>query len=93
MAPDLERLARTPWPIASLASSGIKALSSAFDRSWSRKACRLSHPDCRAIDARRQSALANHAAARQLSLRATDNSHPDCRASPIQIVALYRSLV
>ena len=28
MAPDLERLARTPWPIASLASSGISPLSS-----------------------------------------------------------------
>jgi hypothetical protein len=29
MAPVLERLARTPWPIASLASSGIKAFNSA----------------------------------------------------------------
>ena len=28
MAPDLERLARTPWPIASLASSGIRPFSS-----------------------------------------------------------------
>ena len=37
-APDLERLARTPWPIASLASSGIRALSSVFARSWSKKA-------------------------------------------------------
>ena len=26
MAPDFDRLARMPWPIASLASSGIKAL-------------------------------------------------------------------
>ena len=32
---------RTPWPIASLASSGIKALSSLFARSWSRKASRV----------------------------------------------------
>ena len=39
MAPDFERLARTPWPIASLASSGIKAFNSAFERSCSRKAC------------------------------------------------------
>ena len=38
MAPDFERLARTPWPIASLASSGIRPLSSAFALSWSRKA-------------------------------------------------------
>ena len=38
-APDFERLARMPWPIASLASSGIKALSSALARSCSRKAC------------------------------------------------------
>ena len=41
MAPDFERLARMPWPIASLASSGISAFSSAFERSWSRKACRV----------------------------------------------------
>ena len=40
-APDLERLARTPWPIASLASSGIKAFNSALDRSCSTKACRV----------------------------------------------------
>src|SRR5215471_4753879 len=30
-----------PWPIASLASSGISAFSSVFERSWSRKACRV----------------------------------------------------
>ena len=30
-----------PWPIASLASSGINVFSSAFERSWSRKACRV----------------------------------------------------
>ena len=41
MAPDFERLARMPWPIASLASSGIRAFSSALDRSCSRKACRV----------------------------------------------------
>jgi hypothetical protein len=40
-APDFERLARTPWPHTSLASSGIKALSSDFARSWSRKADRV----------------------------------------------------
>ena len=40
-APDFERLARTPWPMASLASSGISALSSALARSWSRKAGRV----------------------------------------------------
>ena len=40
-APDFERLARTPWPIASLASSGIRALSSVLARSWSRKARRV----------------------------------------------------
>ena len=39
MAPDFERLARTPWPIASLASSGIRPFSSALARSCSRKAC------------------------------------------------------
>ena len=37
-APDFERLARTPWPIASLASSGIRPLSSALALSCSRKA-------------------------------------------------------
>jgi hypothetical protein len=31
MAPDLERLARMPCPMASLASSGIRLLSSALD--------------------------------------------------------------
>ena len=36
MAPDFERLARTPCPIASLASSGISFFSSAFAASWSR---------------------------------------------------------
>jgi hypothetical protein len=40
-APDFERLAFTPCPIASLASSGIRALSSLFARSWSRKALRV----------------------------------------------------
>src|SRR6516165_5700784 len=38
MAPAFDRLARTPWPIASLASSGIRAFSSPLARSWSRKA-------------------------------------------------------
>src|SRR5208337_4418516 len=42
-APDFDRLARLPWPVASLASSGIRALSSAFARSWSRKAERVAH--------------------------------------------------
>ena len=41
MAPDLEHLARMPWPVASLASSGIKAFNSDLDRSWSRKASRV----------------------------------------------------
>src|SRR5215471_12512209 len=40
-APDFERLAFTPCPMASLASSGIKALSSLVARSWSRKALRV----------------------------------------------------
>src|SRR5215475_10117715 len=40
-APDLERLPRTPCPIASLTSSGIRALSSFFARSWSKKASRV----------------------------------------------------
>ena len=46
MAPDFERLARTPWPIASLASSGISPLSSALAFSCSRKAERVDaeHP-------------------------------------------------
>jgi hypothetical protein len=37
----LERFARTPWPNASLASSGISPLSSVFARSCSRKAGRV----------------------------------------------------
>ena len=41
MAPDFERLARMPWPIASLASSGIKPFNSVLDRSCSRNACRV----------------------------------------------------
>ena len=41
MAPDFERLARTPWPIASLASSGIRPLSSALACSCSRWADRV----------------------------------------------------
>ena len=41
MAPDFERLARTPWPIASLASSGTRPLSSAFACSCSRWAARV----------------------------------------------------
>jgi len=41
IAPDFERLARTPWPIASFASSGISAFNSALDCSCSRKACRV----------------------------------------------------
>jgi len=36
MAPHFERLARMPWPIASLASSGISAFSSALDLSCSK---------------------------------------------------------
>src|SRR5438132_7403068 len=40
-APAFERLAFTPWPMASLASSGIRALSSLLARSWSRKALRV----------------------------------------------------
>ena len=36
MAPDFERLALTPWPMACLASSGIRLLSSALACSWSR---------------------------------------------------------
>jgi hypothetical protein len=40
-APDFERFALTPCPMASLASSGIKALSSVLARSWSRKALRV----------------------------------------------------
>src|SRR6266487_856141 len=40
-APDFERLAFTPCPMASLASSGIKALSSLLARSWSRNALRV----------------------------------------------------
>jgi hypothetical protein len=41
IAPDFDRLARTPWPIASLASSGIKPFNSVFTRSWSKKAGRV----------------------------------------------------
>ena len=41
MAPDLERLARMPCPMASLASSGIRLLSSALAFSCCRKAGRL----------------------------------------------------
>ena len=41
MAPDFERLARTPWPMASLASSGIRLLSSALACSCSRCADRV----------------------------------------------------
>jgi hypothetical protein len=37
-APDFERLARIPWPNASLASSGISPLSSVLARSCYRKA-------------------------------------------------------
>jgi hypothetical protein len=40
-APDFERLARTPWPVASFASSGMSALSSALARSCSRNAERV----------------------------------------------------
>jgi hypothetical protein len=39
LAPDFECLARTPWPIASLASSGIKDSSSGLNRSCARNAC------------------------------------------------------
>jgi hypothetical protein len=35
MAPDFDRLARSPWPEASLTSSGTSAFSSALARSWS----------------------------------------------------------
>ena len=38
MAPDLERLARTPWPIACCASSGTRPFNSALARSCSRNA-------------------------------------------------------
>ena len=41
MAPDFERLARMPWPMASLASSGIRLLSSALACSCSRWADRV----------------------------------------------------
>lgn len=41
MAPDLDRLARMPCPIASLASSGINFFSSAFAASCSAKADRV----------------------------------------------------
>ena len=41
MAPDFERLARTPCPIASLASSGMSPLSSALAFSCCRKAVRV----------------------------------------------------
>ena len=41
MAPDFERLARTPWPIACLASSGTRLLSSALACSCSRCADRV----------------------------------------------------
>src|SRR5262245_8191949 len=42
-APAFERLARMPWPNASLASSGMRPLSSALAFSWSRKAVRAEH--------------------------------------------------
>jgi hypothetical protein len=38
MAPDLERLARTPWPMVCWASSGMRLLSSPLARSCARKA-------------------------------------------------------
>src|SRR5450830_1439770 len=41
IAPDLERLTLMPWPKASLASSGIRILSSILARSCSRKAVRV----------------------------------------------------
>ena len=41
MAPDFERLARMPWPIACCASSGTKLLSSALAFSCSRCASRV----------------------------------------------------
>ena len=41
MAPDFERRARTPWPTASLASSGISFFNSDFAASWSRLAARV----------------------------------------------------
>ena len=41
MAPDFERLARTPCPLASLASSGMSPLSSALAFSCCRKAVRV----------------------------------------------------
>ena len=46
-APDFERFALTPCPRASLASSGIKALSSHLARSWSRKALRVVRKELR----------------------------------------------
>jgi hypothetical protein len=41
IAPDFDRFARTPWPDASLVSSGTNAFSSAFARSWSSTAGRV----------------------------------------------------
>src|SRR2546423_9672218 len=41
MAPDFERLARRPWPMASLASSGTSFFRSAFAASCSTKAGRV----------------------------------------------------
>jgi hypothetical protein len=41
MAPDFDRLARMPWPVASFASSGIRHLSSALACSCSRCADRV----------------------------------------------------
>jgi hypothetical protein len=41
MAPDLERLALTPWPKASLTSSGTSAFNSAFALSCSACAARV----------------------------------------------------
>ena len=45
MAPDFERLARTPWPMACLASSGTRLLSSALACSCSRCADRVRDKD------------------------------------------------
>ena len=81
MAPDFERLARMPWPIASLASSGIKLLSSDFDFSCSRCADRV---------LRNRSANSAHAldelmsTMRTASIRGRGGSMPNSRGgSPV----------
>jgi hypothetical protein len=55
MAPDFERLARTPWPMACCASSGIRFLSSAL-------ACSCCRPDPNRRDAYADQPLADYCA-------------------------------